>query len=72
MANEEQGTHFYFMTGAGRNALGLRQEERAGVTTLPPGTTRWDAYQRLRDEFARDTGLKDFTVIAFDVQPNQL
>lgn len=68
----EQGTHFWFMTVIGRNALGLRQEDYSGHLNVQPGATRFDMFNELRQVIADRSGLADITVIAFDIQPNQL
>jgi 6-phosphogluconolactonase/glucosamine-6-phosphate isomerase/deaminase len=68
----ERQEYFWYMTVVGRNDLGTRQEERQGLILLPTGSTRSEAYERLRRDVAADTGLRNVTVIAFDIQPNQL
>ncbi|MET9222299.1 hypothetical protein ABZX65_26535 [Streptomyces sp. NPDC003300] len=68
----QQASHFWFMNVVGRNPLGLRQEDHAGHIDLPDGATRWDMYRHIRDMVADLSGLKELTVIAFDIQPNKL
>ncbi|GGX02014.1 hypothetical protein GCM10010353_17060 [Streptomyces chryseus] len=73
--DQAQGSHFFFMslyTPGDVHAPGSVWR-RSGHFTPPPGMTRHDAYEMLMGEITEDTpALAGATVLAFDVQPNQL
>lgn len=71
--SEQQGTHFWFMSFLQPTPNGFDTYRRSGHFNPPPGATRVDMFSVLRDEIERFTPeLAGATVLAFDIQPNQL
>lgn len=65
----EQGTHFWLIAFISD----CRHLSASGTLTPKPGATRLDMYNLIRDDLvARTPGLRDASVIAFDIQPNKL
>jgi len=65
----EQGTHFWFMS--------IRAPEGAmsftGTVTPGPGETRLDLFGRIHDQIVSENpAVRDASVLAFDIQPNQI
>jgi hypothetical protein len=72
-ANEPQGTHFWFLTMQTPNAAGYYLSSYQGTFTPPAGATRLDAFNEVRQLVERnDPPSRGGTVLAFDIQPNQI
>ncbi|QKW31422.1 hypothetical protein HUT11_35245 (plasmid) [Streptomyces seoulensis] len=72
-SNEPQGTHFWHMSFLARNELGIAAIERNGHLTPPPGVTRFDAMNLIRQEVvAASPYLADAAMLSFDIQPNEI
>lgn len=73
LADEPQGTHFWFMTVQTPNNAGAWLAYYQGTRTPRPGQTRQDLFNAILTELPdgdpRTTGA---VVLAFDIQPNQL
>lgn len=73
MASETpHGSHFWFMTiqwHGNSNVTG----SYSGVFTPAAGSTRWDALKHLFERVVAEyPDASDGTILAFDIQPNQL
>jgi len=69
----EQGTHFWYMTFLGRNAIGLSAQERSGHWTPTPGMSRFDAMDEIRRQVVEASPyLADAVMLSFDIQRNEL
>ena len=64
---------FWLMTIQTPNACGYRINDFQGVVTPAPGATRLSLFNEIRQEVARRDPLSaGGSVIAFDMQPNEL
>lgn len=71
--DEPQGTHFWFMTMQTPNAAGYFMNSYQGTWTPGPEETRLDMFNSLRSLVEEtDPRSRGGTVIAFDIQPNQI
>lgn len=69
----EQGTHFWFMTLQAPTRTGFYLNSYQGTRTPEQGLTRLDLFNSIKQEIEhRDPLIQGATVIAFDIQPNQL
>lgn len=70
---DQQGTHFFFITMQQVNALGPYTNTFSGAFTPKPDETRLSLYNAIRAEFeASDPKVRGGVVLAFDIQPNKL
>ncbi|MFJ1865530.1 hypothetical protein ACIOD1_12945 [Streptomyces sp. NPDC088097] len=71
--SEQQGTHFIFMSLTVPTPQGFMTLRRSGAITPPPGATRLDMFEKLRQQvLAEDPSYAEAAVISFDIQPNKL
>jgi hypothetical protein len=71
--SSDQGTHFWFMAIQTPNGSGYCLADYQGVCTPCPGATRLDVFNDLREGINRQhPQSRGGTVIAFDIQPNQI
>lgn len=69
----EQGSHFWFMSIQTPNAQGYYMSNHHGHATPLPDETRYDLFLRLISEVNHyEPRTVGGTVLAFDVQPNQI
>ena len=69
----EQGTHFWFMSIQAPTRTGIYAASHQGSWTPRAGQTRLDLFNEIYAHVeASDPPSRGGTVIAFDIQPNQL
>lgn len=69
----QQGTHFWHMSFAGNNEIGLTIQDRSGHWTPTQGMTRMDAMNEIRRQVvASSPYLANAAMLSFDIQLNTL